>query len=379
MAKKPRPKGTGGISKPPGTRFYWINYIGVDGHRHHESTKSTRLDDAQRMLTDRLGDVQRGVPVTPKMGRKTFGEGVGSVIANQKANGRRSVAHTERRVVKHIKPHFGSNRLLGSITTADLDEYVAARLAASAAPASINQELAIIKRAFRLAIRAKELIVMPHVPMLTLDNVREGFFERAEFEAVRAELPPALRGPVTLAYLTGWRIKSEVIPLEWKQVERERRVIRLEPGTTKNRRGRTLPYGLLPELVEVIEAAWVEHEQLKEAGTICPLVFQRHGQPIRSFQKAWEAARKRAGCPAKLLHDFRRTAVRNLVRAGVPEKTAMGITGHKTRSVFDRYDIVSEDDLRGALGRLAEAGQPAPAAQGRVVKIGDGLKNGSLR
>ena len=116
------------------------------------------------------------------------------------------------------------------------------------------------------------------------------------------------------------------------------------------------PYGLLPELAEVIEARWREHELLLKIGKICPFVFSRGGKPIRYFYNSWRNACDKAGVPGKLLHDFRRTAVRNLVRAGVSEKTAMQLTGHKTRSVFDRYDIINEQDLRDAVSKLAAAG-----------------------
>ena len=131
------------------------------------------------------------------------------------------------------------------------------------------------------------------------------------------------------------------------------KVIRLEPGTTKNSEGRTFPYGNLSELDEVIEARWQAHERLKAKGTICPYVFHRHGTQIRDFRSAWKTATTAAACPGCITHDFRRTAARNLVWAGVPEKTAMLLTGHKTRSVFDRSDIVKEQDLREAVSKLA--------------------------
>ena len=78
-------------------------------------------------------------------------------------------------------------------------------------------------------------------------------------------------------------------------------------------------------------------------------MFERFdGKVIKSFRKAWLAACRAAGYPARIPHDFRRTAVRNLIRAGIPETVAMSMTGHKTRSVFMRYDIVSEGDLDSA-------------------------------
>jgi len=75
-------------------------------------------------------------------------------------------------------------------------------------------------------------------------------------------------------------------------------------------------------------------------------------QAIGSYQKHWHAACRAAGCPGRIPHDFRRTAVRNLVRAGVPERVAMMLTGHKTRSVFERYNIVSSGDLFEAAKKL---------------------------
>ncbi len=131
---------------------------------------------------------------------------------------------------------------------------------------------------------------------------------------------------------------------------------------------RLFPYGdLLPELQDVIEAQWTETKRIeKEKGIVVPWVFHRRGKPIKNFREAWQSACRKAGVPGRIPHDFRRTACRNLVRAGVPETVAMTLTGHKTRSVFDRYNVTSETDLREAVAKLAtgtEKGQSAPKGQ----------------
>jgi integrase len=243
---------------------------------------------------------------------------------------------------------------MSSLTSDVITRYAVERQQAGAANATINRELSIIKRAFELAVRSRKLSQdhVPHIEMLEENNVRQGFFERAQFEAIRNHLPIELRPLVTLMYYTGWRMGSELLPLQWHQVDRTAGIIRLEPGTTKNDEARTMPYGQVAELREAIDTQWQAREALAKKGVICPWVFHRKGKPIKDCRGAWNAAAAKAGCPGRIPHDSRRTAVRNLTRAGVTETVAMKITGHKTRSVFDRYNITSEADLTDAARKL---------------------------
>jgi integrase len=128
-------------------------------------------------------------------------------------------------------------------------------------------------------------------------------------------LAPMYQGVVTLAYYTGWRVNSEILTLAWREIDREACVIRLEPGTTKNREGRLFIYAGLDELVAVIEGLWARHQVLERDGTVTPLVFcRRQGQAVKTFRKRWKTACEAGGCPGRTPHDFRRTAVRNLNR-----------------------------------------------------------------
>jgi len=242
------------------------------------------------------------------------------------------------------------------LTTADLRTYITERQDGPEAlsNATLNRDLALLRRAYRLAIEAGRLLSRPHIPRLKEAAPRKGFFEPEQFEAVRRHLPKALRPVVTFAYLTGWRVPSEVLPLTWAQVNFEAGVVRLEPGSTKNDEARTFPF--TPELRALLEAQRATTEVLqRQTGRIIPWVFHRRGRPIKDFRGSWESACKLAGCPGRIPHDFRRTASRNMVRAGVPERVAMQLSGHKTRAVFERYNIVSEGDLQVAAEKLAEA------------------------
>lgn len=232
----------------------------------------------------------------------------------------------------------------------------------------INRELTTLKRILNLARQNGKLMHVPHVPMLKERNVRTGFFEREQIERILARLPLAIRPAVQFAYITGWRIPSEVLKLQWRHVDFEARVVRLDPHTTKNDEGRTFPF--TDGLAQLLAAQKAEHERLKADGVICPWVFNRSnrkvkGKRITTFIKAFRAACTKAGCPGRIPHDLRRTAVRNLVRAGVPERVAMQMTGHKTRSVFERYNIVSECDLVEAAKKLNTL-QPLPPSEVRL-------------
>jgi integrase len=216
----------------------------------------------------------------------------------------------------------------------------------------VNRELGALRRAYRLAIRQGLLASMPPVTTLREDNVRAGFFEDAQFAKVCRLLPTETGDVVRFMLITGWRSRSETFPLTWAQVDWRGGLERLEPGTTKNRAGRAFP--MIPSLRAVLERRLEYTRRCERAqGRIIPLVFHRSGRPIKSMAKAWRTACKRAGVPGKLLHDLRRTAVRNLERAGVSRSVAMAMTGHKTESVYRRYAIVAESDLREAGSKLA--------------------------
>ena len=183
---------------------------------------------------------------------------------------------------------------MAAISTPEIRAFTAVRQEAGASNGEINRELTALKRMFSLAVQGGKLLYKPYIPMLKENNVRTGFFERAAFEEVRARLLEPLQGFVTFAYVTGWRIDSEVSKLQWRQVDVTERLspdqdilgtVRLDAGTTKNDAGRVFPF--TSELRDVLLEQRAVTDQLeREQGRICPWVFHRKGKPIRSFIKA---------------------------------------------------------------------------------------------
>jgi integrase len=371
--------------------YLWIKYH-QNGRPVRESTGTKNETVARRMLRAREGDVERGIPIDPKIGRITFDEAANDMLNDYKANRKRTFVDAKRRIKKHLAPFFGNRRMI-TITTTELRAYVAKRLAdgtpvrhkgerrakekgsVSNVPrkpvsaGEINRELTVLKRMFSLAVQAGKLLRKPHFPMIRENNVRAGFFEWQQYLTVLKHLPSSMQPVVTFAYVTGWRINSEVLPLQWRQVDLRAGEVRLDPGTTKNLDGRV--FYLTSDLKELLNAQRKAADRIqRRKGMIVQHVFFHDvptkngdvgfwsGHPIAAsgFYHAWCRARIAAGCPGSIPHDFRRTAIRNMVRAGIPERVAMQLSGHKTRSVFDRYNVVSDGDLRDASRRLGHTG-----------------------
>lgn len=306
----------------------------------------------------KLGQIAEGRYVGPAAERVTFSDLEQMIMNDYRANGRQSLGDVEWRIRCHLRPFFGHKKA-HEITTADVKAYIAHRQEEEAKNGSINRELAALKRMFNLAMQAEKITKKPYIPSLEENNARKGFFEQAEYEAVLAKLLEHLRPVVTFTYHTGWRIRSEVLRLTWSQIDLVTGTVRLEVGDTKNKDGRLI------YLTTELQALLTDQGQARYLD--CPWVFHDQGKQVKTFYKSWRKACREAGIPDKLGHDFRRTAVRNMVRAGIPERVAMQMAGHKTRSIFDRYHIVADSDLREAAQRLNE--QMAPRMLKETLKM----------
>ena len=249
----------------------------------------------------------------------------------------------------HLKKKFEGYRA-SDITTSLVNQYIAERLEQEVSNASINRELSALKRMFHLgsAGTPPKVAHIPHIPKLRENNVRTGFFEQEDYIKLRDALPVYVRPVFIMGYRTGMRF-SEIINLRWRQINLQEGKITLDAGMTKSDEGRVIFAN--GELLDTIREQRNIRDTLYPA---CPYVFFKDGKRLQSFKRSWKTACKATGLEGKLFHDLRRTAVRDMVNAMIPEKVAMAITGHKTRSVFDRYHIVNEQDLERASKIVAD-------------------------
>src|SRR5215831_7908327 len=194
-----------------------------------------------------------------------------------------------------------------------------------------------------LAVNSGKLSRKPKFQLLDGERVRQGFLEHGEFLVLLGNLPAHLQSLIEFLYRSGWR-KGEAQKLEWRDVDLSSKVVRLRIENSKNKESRVLP--LTDRLWEIIQ------ERAKVRRPDCTFVFHHEGRKIGDFRKAWAKACKESGLSGILVHDLRRCAARNLSRAGVVEAVAMEMTGHKTRSMYRRYRIVDERDLREATEKL---------------------------
>jgi len=332
-----RTKGTGSIFKRG--NIWWITYV-RNGLPVPESSRSQDKAEADRLLKQRLGEIAIGKEVTPE--KATIDDLCGLVIADYRIRKLRDLRTVEWRYRAHIKKAIGS-MLASRFGTKQARDYILSRRAEGAQDATINRELAIIRRGFVLGRDEDPQLIrrVPKIPKLEEDNVRQGFLEPEQYEHLIGFLPQRLKALFVCAYHVGTR-KGELRKIRIDQVDFEAGVIRVEKRQSKGKKPRTLPiYGDMER--------WLR-ERIESAPEGFPYVFHNgHGRRlVGKHLDGWEEACAAAGLPGLLFHDLRRSAVRNMKRAKVPETVAMRISGHKTRAIFDRYDIVDEGDLETA-------------------------------
>lgn len=294
---------------------------------------------AQRTLTSDLADmlfkvyraellqkIPENLPEQTRAWRKTQAE---RILKEQRA-----------RWDKHLAPVFGDSKA-ALVTAEDLSEYQAARITVGARYATINREMQLLRRAFRLGFEARPKLVsdVPKFPRKLPESPRQGFIEDEVFHKLHAAITePGLAALILTAYRLGFR-KSELQNLLCLQLADG--WLRLFAGATKNGKARSVK--LPDDIHEVLTAC---------ASGKAPdayLLTWRDGSQLRDFRASWEKATKAAGRPDLMFHDLRRSAVRRMKRKlGIPTATAQLVTGHLTAAIFNDYDKSNPEDVAEA-------------------------------
>ncbi len=260
---------------------------------------------------------------------------------------------TEAGRAEHIVRHLG-RRNAASLTVRDVDEFRTLRLSEKtkrgAAPshATLDREVELLKRMLGYAVACETLTVNPiaKVKLLHKPNVRVSVLDEADFgkllEAADVELKPIL----LVAFDTGMR-KREILDLRWSQVDLKHGVIKLAAEDTKTEQARTIC--LTSRAVRALE------DTPKVPGSLYVFANPSTKKPWADMKRGFAGACKAAGLKGVWFHDLRRSFVTNARRRGVPESVVMRFSGHRTRAVFDRYNVVEEEDLRAAVKKLESA------------------------
>ncbi|HWF45994.1 MAG TPA: site-specific integrase [Bryobacteraceae bacterium] len=325
------------------TKTWFIKYY-VHGKPVRIPAGTQDRDEALRILRQKMAKVARYVDYSEQIERVLVDQLLDLVVEDYRFNKRSTTYDVELRIGKHLRPFFGQ-RKARDVTTTVIKNYTDVRSRKEAEPATINKELAYLRRAFRLGYQHDPRLVdkVPYFRMLPVDNARSGVVDHEHYRAIRDSLPAYARIALVIAYHTGAR-KGEIRKIRLDKIDLKFGRIELPGKTTKNKKPRYLPiYGdMRAELSMAISLADPQ----------CPFLVQRDGRPVYDWEKSWKTACELAQIDDALFHDLRRTALTNMIEAGFSEKEAMEISGHKTRHVFDRYHIVSPRRLKQLAERL---------------------------
>jgi integrase len=349
-----RERGEGGLFLMKGSKKWYAQYYDANGRPCRVSTRTEVKQEAIAFLRKLMADADRGLPFEGDVRKVRYADIREALIQNYIERGNRSLetyADGEYTIwgLKDLDEFFGDPGPAASSITTDTSRQIAAKLlAAGKSNGTVNRSLALLRRMLNIAKEDGKLLNVPKIRMLKAGAPRKGFIEQAKFNELLSHIPINLKPLVVFLYYCGVRC-GEACQIEWSQVDLAAAVIRLEGEQTKNADARTVP---LPDVL----IAMLERREPKEG-----LVFS-----ATNLRKEWQRACAACGLgtltdiedsydqryTGLLPHDLRRSAVRNLVRAGVPERVAMSISGHKTRAVFDRYNITSETDVVDAMRRV---------------------------
>jgi integrase len=347
-----RERGTGGLIKLKGCRYYYAQFYDQHGKQRRVSTRTAVKQDAQGILRNLMVANERGEPFVGDVKKLRYEDLRSALLHNYAERGNKSLetyANGEETIwgLKAVDEWF-KEMPVTRITTDAARDFAADLLKNGAANGTVNRSLALLRRMLNIAREDGKLPNVPKIRMMKAGPARKGFLPREKFDGLLAKLPANLKPLIVFLYYCGVRI-GEAEQIDWSQVDLPAAVIRLEQEQTKADTARTVP---LPDVLLGMLAL----QEPKEG-----LVFDS-----TNLRKAWRTACDAVGLgklekiegkkdkryTGLIPHDLRRSAVRNLVRAGVPERVAMAISGHKTRSIFDRYNIVDEADVVQAMRKV---------------------------
>lgn len=318
---------------------WWVE-IYIDGRKLRLTGFTTKAAALEALKQERKRRA-RGDYVAPETDRLRVEDMLTCYLDDLKNRGKKSVSSAKKRadLVSRELGHFRAVDL----NVGHLEDYRRRRAKDGAGEVTLDRDLQLLRAAFRLALRQERIGRVPHFPISGRDNVRTGFFEQGEAERVEMQLHDVSAEVFRFARYSGWRI-SEILGLRWESIDRTAREARLP--TSKNGKPRSLY--LFGELWKVIEVRWGARAYVTASGSALSVyVFHgRRGQriPYPTFRKAYLGACRRARVEGRWIHDLRRSAARELRRAGVAEAVCQSVTGHATSSMFRRYAIVDSHD-----------------------------------